>query len=303
MAQTNDITDTIKLLNKELNEGRADMFRLPETPEAVAQYLLLFEMSLPQGMGLDSVMTYNRSATRVVATLRRLDSDQILALEERAIDWANRNAPLLHLTESTGLDTVFADMTKRNITSMLKGTMLSLLTVTIVIMVLFRSVQLGLLSILPNIMPLIAAYGIWALTKGYVDTGTSIVASLATGIIVDDTVHFLSKFRHAYYDHRQTAEDAVRYAFGSVGFALVVTSVILVCGFLVMDFANFIPTQNMAWLLSLCVVTALVFDFLMLPALLLMVYGKKLAERRKRPRPVVHALPSQSEAALATQTA
>lgn len=303
VAQTTEITDTIKLLNKELNEGREDMFRLPDTPEAVAQYLLLFEMSLPQGMGLDSVMTYNRSATRVVATLRRLDSDQILALEERAIDWANRNAPLLNLTESTGLDTVFADMTKRNITSMLKGTLLSLLTVTLVIMVLFRSVQLGLLSVLPNVMPLIAAYGIWALTKGYVDTGTSIVASLATGIIVDDTVHFLSKFRHAYYDHRQSAEDAVRYAFSSVGFALVVTSVILVCGFMVMDFANFIPTQNMAWLLSLCVVTALVFDFLMLPALLLMVYGKKLAERRKRPRPVVHALPCLPEAALATQTA
>ena len=301
VAQTTEITHTLKMLNQELNEGREDMFRLPESAEAVAQYLLLFEMSLPQGMGLDTVMTYNRSATRVVATLRRLDSDEILALEARAIEWANRHAPLLNLTESTGLDTVFADMTKRNITSMLKGTLLSLLTVTIVISLLLRSVQLGLLSIVPNAMPLIAAYGVWALTKGYVDTGTSIVASLATGIIVDDTVHFMSKFRHAYRDLRKPAADAVRYAFDSVGFALFATTLILISGFMVMEFSNFIPSQNMAWLLSLCVVMALVFDFLMLPALLLSVYGKKLHERRKRPRTAV-APQSQSQPQLQAQT-
>ncbi|MEK9712721.1 MAG: MMPL family transporter, partial [Thalassolituus sp.] len=109
------LSDTLKRLNQNLHEGAPAWYRIPDSQEAAAQYLLLYELSLPMGLGLETTLTSDRSATRLSASLRRTDSATIRALEQKAALWAQANTPLLNINETTGLDVVFANLTHRNV--------------------------------------------------------------------------------------------------------------------------------------------------------------------------------------------
>ena len=275
VVHVSSLTDTIKRLNKNLHQNSDEWFRIPESSEAAAQYLLLYELSLPMGLGLETTMTSDRSATRLSATLERTDSASIREIERAAVKWAQENAPLLNITETTGLDVVFANLTHRNVSSMLEGTALALVIISLLMIGALRSLRLGLISMVPNVFPALMAYGLWGIIVGHVDTATSVVACLSLGIVVDDTVHFLSKYNYARTALKRNVEDAIRYAFHTVGVALLITSAILVGGFTVMEFSHFNPSRSMGLLLALTIAVALIIDFLLLPPLLL------LADRRK----------------------
>ena len=134
---------------------------------------------------------------------------------------------------------MFSHITKRNIDNMLVGTTLALILISGVLMVALRSFRIGLISLLPNLAPAVLAFGTWGIFVGQVNVGLSIVVTMTLGIVVDDTVHFLSKYLRARREQGLNAEDAVRYAFSSVGRALIVTSVILVVGFSILSLSNF----------------------------------------------------------------
>ena len=276
VVHVTSLADTLKRLNQNLREDDPAWYQIPESAEAAAQYLLLYELSLPTGLGLETTMTSDRSATRLQASLRRTDSASIRALETQAAAWAKANAPLLNITETTGLDVVFANLTHRNVSAMLEGTGLALVVISLLMIGALRSFKLGLISMVPNVFPALMAYGLWGVLSGHIDTATSVVACLSLGIVVDDTVHFLSKYNHARTALGKNVEDAIRYAFHTVGVALLITSAILVGGFMVMEFSHFNPSRAMGLLLALTIATALIIDFLLLPPLLL------LTDRRRQ---------------------
>ena len=132
---------------------------------------------------------------------------------------------------------------------------------------LFRS--LGFISTIPNLVPMIMTFGIWGWMVGEIGLAVSVVAPVALGIIVDDTVHFLSKFRRARMELGKSTEEAVRYSFHTVGTALFLTSVILVCGFLVLTFSGFRMNVQLGYMTTISILCALLADFLFLPALLM----------------------------------
>lgn len=276
VVHVTSLADTLKRLNQNLHEDDPAWYQIPESAEAAAQYLLLYELSLPTGLGLETTMTSDRSATCLQASLRRTDSASIRALETQAAAWAKANTPLLNITETTGLDVVFANLTHRNVSAMLEGTGLALVVISLLMVGALRSFKLGLISMVPNVFPALMAYGLWGVLSGHIDTATSVVACLSLGIVVDDTVHFLSKYNHARTALNKNVEDAIRYAFHTVGVALLITSSILVGGFMVMEFSHFNPSRAMGLLLALTIATALIIDFLLLPPLLL------LTDRRRQ---------------------
>lgn len=269
VAHVSAHSDTIKRLNQNLHADAAEQYRIPPSRELAAQYLLLYEMSLPMGLGLDDSLNNARSATRMQVRLHRTDSEGILAMEQSAVRWAQQHAPLLHIKQATGLDIIFANLTFRNIHAMLQGTGFALLMISLLLIAALRSWRMGLISMIPNIMPALMAYGLWVLMDGEIDTATSVVACLCLGIVVDDTVHFLSKYRYARQQLALGAEDAIRYSFHTVGVALFITSLVLVSGFLILEFSHFNPSASMGTLLALSIATALLIDFLLLPPLLL----------------------------------
>lgn len=282
VSSVDSITNIIKRLNKNLHANNEDWFNIPESSELAAQYLLLYELSLPLGLGLDDTINNARSASRLTVSFEKADSIYILELEKKALAWLEINAPAVSVNEGTGLDIVFANLTFRNINNMMDGTAIALVLISFLLIFALRSLKIGLISLIPNIMPAILAYGIWGIINGQIDTAVSVVVCLSLGIVVDDTVHFLSKYLRARREQDLSAEEAIRYAFNTVGNALVVTSTVLVAGFLIMQFSHFNPSNNMGMLLAITILVALLVDFLFLPPLLMFLDSKKTQQAANR---------------------
>lgn len=268
VMHVNTLTDTFKRLNKNMHGDDEDYYHLPQQRELAAQYLLLYEMSLPYGLDLNNQINVDKSATRLTVTVKNLSSNELLALESRIADWLDVNAPAIKTTgASTAL--MFSHIGKRNIRSMLIGTVIALVVISLILVIAFRSVKFGLISLIPNLVPAGMAFGIWALVTGNVGLSLSVVVGMTIGIVVDDTVHFLNKFLLAKRAQGLSSQDAVRYAFGSVGVALWVTSFTLVCGFLVLSLSPFVQNAEMGLMTAITITVALVMDFLFLPPLLM----------------------------------
>ena len=262
------ITDTFRQLNKSMHGDDPAAWRIPESQELTAQYLLLYELSLPQGLNLNNQIDRSRSATRVTISAETLDTREVLELNARAEAWLAGNATHVAGVNSTGPAALFAWIGQRNIRAMLIGTMVVLLAISAILLFALRSIRLGLISIVPNVIPAVLGFGVWGLTVGQVGLSLSVVVAMTIGIVVDDTVHFLSKYRRARREYGQDPEEAVRYAFDTAGRALFATTVVLVAGFLIFAFSPFVPTAQVGVLTAMIIAFALVADLTLLPALL-----------------------------------
>lgn len=280
VKHVNVITDTFKRLNKNMHSDDQSWYTLPDQRELAAQYLLLYEMSLPYGLDLNNQINIDKSATRFSVTLETLSTTDTLALEERAVHWLEGNAPEL-VTQGASPTIMFSHIGMRNIKSMLTGTTVALVLISIILVFALRSMKMGLISLVPNLAPAAMGFGVWALAVGQVGLALSVVAAMTLGIVVDDTVHFLSKYLRARREKNLNAEDAVRYAFRSVGLALSVTTAVLVAGFMVLAQSAFELNSGMGLLTAITISIALFVDFLFLPPLLL------LLDRDKEEQPAL----------------
>lgn len=261
-------TDIIKRLNKNMHADDPAQYRLPEQRDLAAQYLLLYEMSLPYGLDLNNQINVDKSATRVNASIDTLSVNDFIALSKRARAWLDENAPELS-TEGTGATMMFSYIGRRNIKSMLLGTTVALILISLILILALRSLKIGLVSLIPNLVPAAMAFGAWGILVGEIGLSLSVVTAMTLGIVVDDTVHFLSKYLRARREQGLTSMDAVRYAYKTVGTALWVTSLVLIAGFLVLTLSAFKLNSGMGLLVSIVIGLALIVDFLFLPPLLM----------------------------------
>lgn len=274
----NTLTDIMKRLNKNMHGDDQAMYRLPTERDLSAQYLLLYEMSLPYGLDLNNQINIDKSSIRFIVTLKTFSTNEILALERRAKQWLADNAPDIKSADSSGVSFMFANIGKRNIVSMLFGTTVALLLISFVLILAFRSIKIGLISLIPNLVPAAMGFGLWGFFVGEVGIALSVVSTMSLGIIVDDTVHFLSKYMRARRENNMNSQEAVRYAFKTVGRALIITSVILTVGFLVLTTSSFKLNSGMGLLTAIVISIALITDFFLLPTILMKIEEKNDAE-------------------------
>ncbi|MCY4476569.1 MAG: MMPL family transporter [Gammaproteobacteria bacterium] len=265
------ITDTFRQLNQSMHGDDPAFYRIPESQELAAQYLLLYELSLPQGLDLNNQIDTARSATRMTVSSRTLYSRDLLDLNARAEAWLAENAPRIVGFNSSGPSVLFAYIGQRNIRAMLIGTVVVLIAISAILLGALRSPRLGLVSIVPNLLPAVMGFGVWGLMVGQVSLSLSVVVAMTIGIVVDDTVHFLIKYRRARREYGYDPEKAVHYAFETAGRALFATTIVLVSGFLIFAFSPFIPTAQVGILTAMIIGFALIADLSLLPALLLAV--------------------------------
>ena len=269
VEHVNTLTDTFKRLNKNLHGDDESWYKTPDNKQLAAQYLLLYEMSLPYGLDLNDQIDIDKSAIRVVVTTENIANNEFLALTNAGDQWLKDNAPEYMHSKGSSPSVMFAHISKRNIYAMLVGTSVALTLISIILMVALRSFKIGLISLIPNLFPVGIAFGVWAILVGQVGLASSVVAAICMGIVVDDTVHFLSKYLRARREKGLDAIEAVRYAFSSVGIALWVTSIILVLGFAVLATSSFAINEQMGKLTGITIATALLLDFIILPPLLI----------------------------------
>lgn len=261
-------TDVMKRLNRNMHGDDPAWYRLPEQRDLAAQYLLLYELSLPQGMDLASQISHDRSSARMIVLFDKMSTRKILEIERRAQEWLMQNAPAIQ-APGTGTSLMFANMSLRNVKSMLWGSLASLLIISVLLVAMLRSVRIGLLSLVPNLVPTGIALGLWGLLHGRINVALAISMSVTLGIVVDDTIHMLSKYLHARRERGLGPEDSIGYAFAHVGKAMLTTSIILIAGFLVLALSSYAPNVQLGLFIAMTFAAALVCDFLLLPPLLL----------------------------------
>jgi len=281
------LTDVLRRLNMNMHGDDETWYRLPEARDLAAQYLLLFEMSLPYGLDLNNQINVDKSSLRMIATLENITTSEVRRLKDGAEGWLAANMPA-SATEATGPYVMFAYISERNIRSMLTGTGLALVLISLSLIVALRSFRIGALSIIPNVVPAIMAFGLWGLLVGEIGLASSVIAATSLGIIVDDSVHFLSKYLRARREQGASPEDAVRYAFATVGRALWVTSAVLIAGFGTLALSAFEVNESLGLLTALAILAALVADFLLLPPLLLAIDKEK--KHADSPSALAHAV-------------
>ncbi|WP_298501961.1 MMPL family transporter [uncultured Maribacter sp.] len=275
VVHVNAFSEVARRVNRSMHGDDTKFYKVPEDREEAAQYLLLYELSLPFGLDLNNQINVDKSETRVTVTLKNIDSPQMIAFAERGEQWLKNNAPKEMHAIAVSPMLMFSKLGFRQAESMLNGNIIALLLISLVLMLALRSFKLGLLSIIPNVAPVLIGFGIWAIYKGQINTGMVIVFGMTLGIIVDDTVHFMSKFLRARRELGYDAKQAVIYAFETVGKALVTTTLVLLAGFTVLSTSSFALNSYMARITVIIILSALIIDFILLPALLILTAKKE----------------------------
>lgn len=281
VTHVNAFSEVARRVNRSMHGDNQSFYKVPTNREEAAQYLLLYELSLPFGLDLNNQINVDKSESRVTVTLKNNSSAEMIAFSKRAEDWLKNNAPSPMHALGVSPTLMFSKLGFRQADSMFNGNIIALLLISIVLMIALRNFKLGLLSIIPNVTPVIVGFGLWWLYKGTINTGMVIVFGMTLGIIVDDTVHFMSKFLRARRDYGYTAKQAVVYAFETVGQALVTTTLVLIAGFAVLSTSSFALNSYMARITLMIIIAALIIDFVLLPSLLILTSKKTTTKLTK----------------------
>ncbi len=269
VMNVDSINDVFKRLNKNMHGDDPSWYKIPDSKELAAQYLLLYELSLPYGLDLNNQIDVDKASSRVIITTENVTNNEIMKIANDGKQWLKENAPEYMHSIGASPTVMFANVAKRNINTMLFGTLIALVIISGILIFALQSFKIGFLSLVPNLLPIGLAFGFWGYFVGQIGLASSIVAAICMGIVVDDTVHFLSKYLRARREKGLSPEDSIRYAFSTVGIALWVTSLVLVLGFLVLAYSAFLINSQLGQLVFLTISLALITDFFLLPPLLL----------------------------------
>jgi predicted RND superfamily exporter protein len=280
VTHVNTFSETMKRVNESMHGDDPAYYKVPEGRNEAAQYLLLYEMSLPYGLDLNNQINVDKSETRFTVTLNNVSSKEIMALTAKAEQWLRDNAPEHMFSYGISTTLMFSHITKTNIDSMLKSGFGALVIISFILIFALRSLRYGLVSIVPNITPIVIGFGVWGIFNGQINMALAVVLGMTLGIVVDDTIHLLSKYIRARRELNKSPDDAIRYAFSTVGKAVVVTTIILVAGFSVLMQSSFGFNSDMGKLTAITIVAALVLDLLLLPAILLTI-DRKVGEKQR----------------------
>lgn len=274
VVHVNAFSEVARRVNRSMHGDDPLYYRVPTEREEAAQYLLLYELSLPFGLDLNNQINVDKSETRVTATIENISSMEIIAFSKRAEQWLNDNTPSPMHAIGVSPTLMFSKLGLRQADSMFKGNIVAIILISLILMMALRSFKLGLLSILANVTPVLVGFGIWYLYMGTINTGMVIVFGMTLGVIVDDTVHLMSKFLHARRELGFDPKQSVIYALETVGRALVTTTLVLLAGFIVLGTSSFALNAYMARITTIIIMAALIIDFTLLPALLILTSPK-----------------------------
>lgn len=282
------ITDVLRRINRAMHGDDPTQYRLPDDRREIAQDLLLYEMSLPVGLDINDRINVDKSATRFVVSLHTLSANEMLAIDGRAREWLEQNAPLSMRAVGTGPAIIFAKIGADSIYSGVAQEIVALVLISLLIVLATRWVKIGLFSLIPNLLPAAMAFGLWGLLVGQVNMALATVASVSLGIIVDDTIHFLTKYAHARRELGMDPKTALAYVYAEVGAAVVITSLVLCAGFAVLMLSPFSMNWGMGALTASTILFALVGELFLMPGLLLWL------EREKKANEAVAVVPART---------
>jgi len=286
----NSLSTIVRNINRALHDDDPARHAIPASDEEVAQYLLLYTLSVPVGQDINDRMNVDASASRITV-VRPLVSTRVSRRNIDAIQaWAGRHLQAATI-EFTGRDVLYTNM-GNNLTDSMTGSIAWDLAVILpLLLLMFRTATANVVSVFANLGPLVIVMGVMALAHINLDVGTAMVAGLGLGIAVDDTVHLLAH----YYRQRGTgapARAAALHTLGRIGTPATLTTITLALSFFVFAGADFLPNRYFGLLIGMVIGLALLADLTLTPALLSWIDGRR--ERAREPaRPA--ALPAAAD--------
>lgn len=269
-VHVNSVLEVYRRLNQHLNDGDVANYFVPTEREKLAQYTLLYEMSLPLGQELTNTITIDKSRSRVTAVLRDASTADVRSFKEKAEVWLSTTESTDVQGSGTGLAVMFSYLSSLNVRSMLGGTAIALVMISGILVFAFRSLRYGVMSLIPNLMPGAIAFGLWGYFVGEIGVAVSVVGAMALGIIVDDTIHIIFRYREAR--RRGIAPNvAVLEMFDKVGEPMLISSLVLIVGFTLLALSGFHITSSTGKLVAATIFFALVLDWFFLAPLLVVV--------------------------------
>jgi predicted RND superfamily exporter protein len=265
------ITDILKDLNQSFNDNNSEYYRLPDSRSIIAEYLLVYSMGLPLGKDINNLISLDQSKIRLTALWNLRDSQSSLDFMKKIVDESKKYNLNLSIT---GKNPLFHALTPYIVETFFHSLAMALIGITLILVFCLRSLTLGLLSLIPNVFPLIVGGGLFYLFGLEVDMGTVVVASVCLGIAVDDSIHFLFEYQK-YRGLGKSSYDSVRHLMTSTYPALFMTTITLSAGFASFIAGQYIPNVKFGVSVALVLLIALVADFLLLPAILLKLHQKR----------------------------
>jgi len=260
------IVDFLKDINQTFHEGDPAYYRIPESRELVAQYMLLYEMS--GGEDANDYVSQDYSRTRLELRTSIVDSGHINAFLASMDRYLEQNPVTASTVRLTGIGALWHKLTEYITTSQIRGFGLAFAAITVMMCVLFRSIKLGLLSMASNLLPVMLTLGGMGWTGVPLDYVRLLIAPIAIGIAVDESIHHVTRLRHEFLRTGDYAE-ALAASMVDCGRALTITSGVLVAGFSVFILSAMASMAAFGLLLSSTIVLALAADFFLMPALML----------------------------------
>lgn len=252
------INDYLKEMHKSFHNEDNAYYRLPESRELVAQYLLLFDSD-----DLEDFIDSDYRWARVSVRITEHSSEKLKELIDNIKSYAIKNLGKNLKVKMTGTAVLKSNLIDRILKSQIQSLGMAMIIIFTLIFLVFRSIKMGMISIAPNLLPIVINFGIMGWTGIPLNTATSMISAIAIGIVVDDTIHFL-----AFYNQNGDHIHSISRTIFAKGRAIITTSVVLFVGFGILLFSNFVPTIYFGILVASIMVIAILGDLILLPALL-----------------------------------
>lgn len=273
--------DYVKRINRELHDGDPSQAIVPDDANLVAQELFLFAMADDGRAELERMLSSDFSRAQMSVKLASMSSDLVFEQIERADALATEIfAGTAITTTSTGAGRLFSTLDHYLVVSQLSSFVTAFVTVFGVIFLIFRSARFGLLAVIPNLFPVVAVLGLMGWLGISLNVATIMVASVALGVVDDDTIHFINRFRRETGGHGATVDEAIETATVFEGRASLTTAFINSCAYATVMLSEYKPTAWFGGLLALTMAVAFLAEVFVLPATI------KLAPRLFGPRAV-----------------
>jgi len=256
------MTDYIKEFNRAMNDGNNEFYSIPRSRSAIAQTILIY------GDEFNSLVNFDYTKARISGRVKDIDSRRAAEITNDINNYIMNYMPDymgIEITGTTFLALATNDHLVHNLTT---SFMAAFVLITIVMIILFRSVIITLISIIPNIIPMLAMAAIMGYFDILLRPPTAMTFAVAFGIAVDDTIHFLIRYRMELPALGWHYRDANDRTIMTTGLAMITTTGILVTGFLILIFSSFRPTADFGLLAASTIFVALIIDLTFLPALL-----------------------------------
>jgi uncharacterized protein len=265
VTKVSSVVSIIKELNQALNSNQEKFYSIPNNRELIAQELLLYSMGLPPGMNLNHWTTFDHREMRM--DVRWITSGSSFALQAMEEIKAKGIAMGLNV-KLTGKTSLVVGINDYIVTTFLKSMTIAIVLISLFMGLVFNSFRVGVISMIPNLLPLVMGYGLMGLCGINLDVGTVLITSVCLGITVDDTIFFLSNYSKHRSEQGATVFMGVQAVMSHTSSALIFTTLLLVVGFSSFGFGSLIPITYFGLMTAFILLMAVITDLLLLPAIL-----------------------------------